>query len=187
MSDKSFLDKTASIATILGLPVAIVAAYFAWLAISPKQEDPNPKQGQDVVVEPKPQASSVLQTTEINSNPAGPDSLKNGTQWSCEDVGGDLSAAFSAAKGIRYKTHRDDVLVPLSKQALCVNKFDLFESIVNEISFRTTKDEALVDGVDFVLKLRRFDLAEKYAGLISFRTTADKVRERIAIAAVKKI
>jgi hypothetical protein len=188
MSEKSFIDKAASIATILALPVGIVGCYFAWLALTPKKDEANPKQEQSVSIEQQLMVAEppTVESSQANAEPAIFVTTTDGTRFVCQGIGGNLDAAFSAAKGIRLRTHKDDVLVPLSRQALCANNFDLYEAIVDELSYRTRRDDVLVEGVDFVLKLRRFELAEKYAQLIYFRSTADKVREKIATTAVKK-
>lgn len=188
MSEKSFIDKTAAIATILGLPVTIVGCYFAWLALAPKKDEPNPKQEQVASIEPQMTAAvpSLAQPSQADVDSTIFITTAEGTRFACQAVGGNLEAAFSAAKAIRLRTHKDDVLVPLSRQALCANNFDLFEAIVDELSYRPRRDDVLVEGIDFVLRLRKFELADKYVQLIYFRLTADKVRERIAIAAVKK-
>ena len=187
MSEKSFIDKTAAIATILALPVGIAGCYFAWLALAPKKDEPSPKQEQIVSIEPQVTATvpSTAQSSQADSDSAIFVTTIDGTRFPCQEIGGNLDAAFSAAKGIRLRTHKDDVLVPLSRQALCARNFDLFEAIVDELSYRTRRDDVVVEGVDFVLKLRKFELAEKYVQLIYFRSTADKVRERIALVAVK--
>lgn len=173
MTQRPLLEKTSWVA---GIASAVIAA-FLWLKPSPSEHSKADIKTELRVSSPVLKDISNKTSSETIATAAKP---KVKTRWSCEGISNDLQPALTAAKNISYTSPRDTALLSLSRKALCLEKYEMFEQVAQQISYIAPRDQAYGDAVDFALGVRKFELAEKFAEKIAYSAPRDEARARIA-------
>lgn len=175
---RPFLERASWLAGIVSAVIAVVV----WL--NPSSTEPAQVGQKNVQSVPPsvPKENAEAKVTTTNSSAAF-DQKPVITRWSCDGVASDLQPALAAAKNIYYTESRDDAFLDLSRKALCLENYSLFEEAAGRIYYTEKRDGAYSDGVDFVLGVRKFDLAEKLAGKIYYTAKRDAARARVVALA----